>query len=86
MLLILATFCVNVLVYVALAKSGHSKKRSRVEIKTDSPSTRSLVWQGVSEEFRAWLIVAAALCTLFLLFLVYAYLFGPIPPIHEWGS
>jgi hypothetical protein len=89
MLLILIIFCVNVLLCVALARS-RSKERVRAGVLGDgispSPAGRSLFWHAISQEFRALLIVITVLCTFFLLLLVYAYIFGPIPPIHEWGN
>jgi hypothetical protein len=86
MLLILITFCVNVLVYMARVRSGRAKERMRGGGMGDGAWSRSLVWEAIRQEVRALLIVIAALCTLFLLLVVYAYVFGPIPPIHEWWN
>jgi hypothetical protein len=85
MLLILVTFCVNVLVYMALARSQRSEV-ARAGGPGDGAFSLSLLGHAIRREMRAWLIVVAVLCTLFLLLLIYAFLFGPIPPIHEWWN
>lgn len=78
MQLILITSCVFVLI------SWVAAKRSRRAGDASAPNTSLL--HHIRAELRAWLITAGALIAVILLLFIYTSLFGPIRPIHEWGT
>ena len=78
MQLILITICVFVLVNWAAAKWLRRAGEGSAE------STSFL--QHVRTELRAWFIIAGLLVAVLMLVFIYTLIFGPIRPIHEWGT
>jgi hypothetical protein len=76
--LILLTICVFVLVNWIAA----NWLRRTGEGTAESTSLR----HHVRAEIRAWLIIAGVLVAIALLVFIYTLIFGPIRPIHEWGT
>ncbi len=75
---ILLTACVFVLVNWAAAKW--------LRRTGEGPAESTSLLHHVRAEIRAWLIVAGVFVAITLLVFIYALIFGPIRPIHEWGT
>jgi len=86
MQLILITFVVNVLLYLVAANLRSRSRAQHANRVTSSAVSGSRLFQAIRKEFLSWLVVVAALVTIFLLLLIYSYFVGPIPLVHDWGK
>ena len=90
MLQIATSIVLMALLQWAAVRYVRSKSRVRSDASREETSvsgaSRLSIWQALRQELLAWLIVACVLGALFLLAVAYAYFFGGIRPIHEWGT